>query len=209
MNEYTQFRTADMPETLDELNDTERYHECPNCHGVHHAVGCPVGHEEQFAPAPEPAAGHTPTPERICKCGHVESQHGEEDYSECAVHKCKCPRFRSAPKLASHSPLPWAWLPNEGQFIVDAKGNIVGEIPCQGCNPNDGRLIVETVNNLEHQREVIAGLVAGLTEIYNALPVTSTPEEFLKGHGNWGLTEQEHDIARFAAIALAAAAKES
>lgn len=55
----------------------------------------------------------------------------------------------------THSPLPWRWLPEEGQFIVDAKGNTVGEIPCQGCNPVDGAFIVTAVN--EHA-ELIAAL---------------------------------------------------
>ena len=45
-----------------------------------------------------------------------------------------------------HSLLPWAWLPDEGQFVVDAKQNIVAEIPCQGCNPHDGAFIVRAAN---------------------------------------------------------------
>lgn len=33
-------------------------------------------------------------------------------------------------------------------------------------------------------------------ELYAALPVTASPEEFLQGHGNWGLTEPEHKLAK-------------
>lgn len=54
-----------------------------------------------------------------------------------------------------HSPLPWQWLPDEGQFIVDAKGNIVAEIPCQGCNPIDGEFLVTAVNERERLRELV------------------------------------------------------
>jgi hypothetical protein len=50
---------------------------------------------------------------------------------------------------AEHSLLPWTWLPDDGQFIVDAKGNTVGEIPCQGCNPADGEFMVTAVNSYE------------------------------------------------------------
>lgn len=31
--------------------------------------------------------------------------------------------------------------------------------------------------------------------LYDALPVTATPSEFLCGHGNWGLTEAESKLA--------------
>lgn len=59
-----------------------------------------------------------------------------------------------------HGPLPWQWLPDEGQFIVDAKGNIVAEIPCQGCNPIDGEFLVTAVNERERLREALRRLVA-------------------------------------------------
>lgn len=64
-----------------------------------------------------------------------------------------------------HSRLPWRWLANKGQFIVDVQGNIVAEIPCQGCNPKDGEFIVEAVNQhaaLVEQRSV---LIEALREI--------------------------------------------
>ena len=60
-----------------------------------------------------------------------------------------------------HSPLPWAWLSDEGQFIVDAKRNIVAEVPCQGCNPTDGALLVHRVNRWDE-------LVEALREILNS-----------------------------------------
>ncbi len=41
-----------------------------------------------------------------------------------------------------------------------------------------------------------------IQRIYDALPVTATPEEFIAGHGNWGLTESEYTIAMIAADAL-------
>lgn len=43
---------------------------------------------------------------------------------------------------------PWRWLPAEGNFIVDANGMIVAEVPCQGVE-NDkeiGAAIVRAVN---------------------------------------------------------------
>ena len=44
--------------------------------------------------------------------------------------------------------LPWDYKRDDGQFIVDAKGNIVAEVPCQGVNPEYGVLIVAAVNGL-------------------------------------------------------------
>lgn len=34
-----------------------------------------------------------------------------------------------------------------------------------------------------------------LLKLYYSLPVTVSPEEFLAGHGNWGLTEKEFKLA--------------
>ena len=45
--------------------------------------------------------------------------------------------------------LPLTFLPDEGNFIVDARGNIAAEIPCQGVE-NDkelGTYIVHAANN--------------------------------------------------------------
>ena len=50
---------------------------------------------------------------------------------------------------------PWKWLPNEGQFIVDANHQIVAEIPCQGANPADGPLIAAAPELLEALRELL------------------------------------------------------
>lgn len=46
------------------------------------------------------------------------------------------------------TPLPWEWLPDEGQFIVTPEPHraIVAEIPCQGANTQDGAYIVHTAN---------------------------------------------------------------
>ncbi len=44
---------------------------------------------------------------------------------------------------------PWRYLRDEGQFIVADKDRIVAEIPCQGCNPEDGELIVRAVNSFD------------------------------------------------------------
>lgn len=30
---------------------------------------------------------------------------------------------------------------------------------------------------------------------YVALPTTASPQDFLKGHGNWGLTESQNEMA--------------
>ena len=42
--------------------------------------------------------------------------------------------------------LPWEWLPDEGQFIVNAKRDIVAEVPCQGCEAQDGAYLVHAAN---------------------------------------------------------------
>lgn len=34
-----------------------------------------------------------------------------------------------------------------------------------------------------------------LLKMYYSLPVTVTPREFLNGHGNWGLTQKEYNLA--------------
>jgi hypothetical protein len=48
---------------------------------------------------------------------------------------------REAMNMSQHTPGKWEWQPNDGQFIVDAHGNIVAEIPCTKGNPADGPLI--------------------------------------------------------------------
>jgi len=68
---------------------------------------------------------------------------------------------RDIEAFKSSSARPWKWLPNEGQFIVDADDNIVAEIPCQGCNPIDGTLIVNAVNDREQ-------LLARISELEGA-----------------------------------------
>jgi len=56
-----------------------------------------------------------------------------------------------------------------------------------------------TQENVEFTMRHIANLLKpegeSLLDRYNALPVTSTPAEFLAGIGNWGLTEEEHKLA--------------
>jgi len=54
-------------------------------------------------------------------------------------------------------------LPNEGQFIVGPDYQIVAEVPCQGANPADGKLIVEAVNShadLLREREALREALA-------------------------------------------------
>jgi len=55
-------------------------------------------------------------------------------------------------------------LPREGQFIVDANMNIVAEIPCQGANPADGKLIVTAVN----ERDALLAEVRAATERFES-----------------------------------------
>ncbi len=45
-------------------------------------------------------------------------------------------------------------------------------------------------------------LLDALQRIYAALPVTASPQEFIDGGGNWGLTESEHTVALIAADVL-------
>ena len=49
-------------------------------------------------------------------------------------------------KPAPESLLPFKWLPDEGQFIVDATEHIVGEVPCQGCPAENGAYFVHAAN---------------------------------------------------------------
>jgi hypothetical protein len=49
-------------------------------------------------------------------------------------------------RMKEPTPRPWAWLPNEGQLIVDKDRNIVAEVPCTSGNPADGAYIVTAVN---------------------------------------------------------------
>ena len=44
------------------------------------------------------------------------------------------------------TPLPYKYLRDEGQFIVDANQQIVAEIPCQGVPKNHGDYIVHSAN---------------------------------------------------------------
>lgn len=80
---------------------------------------------------------------------------------------------------AAPSPRPWQWLPNDGQFVVDASGNLVGEIPCQGCNPLDGELIVRAVNAHDALVAALSSVTRELDEIVN---VTSRAIDQCKGN---------------------------
>lgn len=46
------------------------------------------------------------------------------------------------------------------------------------------------------ERELNAAQKKSALKEYYALPVTESPEEFLKGYGNWGLTETEYKKAK-------------
>lgn len=82
-------------------------------------------------------------------------------------------------RLKEPTPRPWKWWPKEGQFIVDADRNIVAEIPCQGANPADGKLIVDAVNERD---AVIAGrdrlrAALGLAEAAMAASISYVPTD--------------------------------
>jgi hypothetical protein len=55
------------------------------------------------------------------------------------------------------TPGPWKWLPNAGQFVVAPGLKIVAEVPCQGCNPEDGAFIVACVNHVREQLAAAEG----------------------------------------------------
>ncbi len=54
-----------------------------------------------------------------------------------------------------------------------------------------GSLLMSNPRRKKRRRNPQAGKAELLAE-YNKLPVTATPEEFMEGHGNWGLTEAEY-----------------
>lgn len=50
-----------------------------------------------------------------------------------------------------HTPstqLPWEWLPDDGQFIAtpEPERKIIAEVPCQGCEAQDGAYVVHAAN---------------------------------------------------------------
>lgn len=49
-------------------------------------------------------------------------------------------------KMSAHTPTPWHWRPELGNYIVDDDGNAVAEIDCCKGNPADGPFIVEAAN---------------------------------------------------------------
>jgi len=63
-------------------------------------------------------------------------------------------------RMKEPTPRPWAWLPNEGQFIIDKDRNIVAEVPCTSGNPADGALIVTAVNERDQLLAEVAELRA-------------------------------------------------
>jgi hypothetical protein len=53
----------------------------------------------------------------------------------------------------------------------------------------------------KHEPDIACMTKAEARAAYKKLPTTATPKEFLGGHGNWGLTEKEHeDATRLARI---------
>jgi hypothetical protein len=47
----------------------------------------------------------------------------------------------------------------------------------------------------KHEPDISCMTKAEARAAYKKLPTTTTPKEFLAGHGNWGLTEKEHEDA--------------
>lgn len=47
----------------------------------------------------------------------------------------------------------------------------------------------------KHEPDISRMTKAEARAAYKKLPTTTAPKEFLGGHGNWGLTEKEHEDA--------------
>ena len=65
-------------------------------------------------------------------------------------------------KHAPATPLPFKYLPDEGQFIVDANGQIVAEVPCQGVPPEHGEYLTHAANAYQRLVERVNRLEAVL-----------------------------------------------
>jgi hypothetical protein len=71
--------------------------------------------------------------------------------------------------MSPETKLPWKWLPDEGQFIVqDETMKIVAEVPCQGCEAADGAYLVHAAN--EYPK-----LVAALRKINDTIYSVGAP----------------------------------
>ena len=68
------------------------------------------------------------------------------------------------------TPLPYRYLRDEGQFIVDANGNIVAEIPCQGVSPEHGDYLTAACNAYPKLIEDRARLVEALQNLATGVP---------------------------------------
>ena len=75
------------------------------------------------------------------------------------------------------TPLPWTWLPDEGQFIVSHKRDIVAEVPCQGAEPQDGAYIVHACNEHPRLERERAKLVEALRSTLGALEESAQREQ--------------------------------
>lgn len=94
------------------------------------------------------------------------------------------------------TPRPWEYLRDEGQFIVDARGEIVAEIPCQGCDPDAGELIVRAVNSMAGYEAAIKAL-RDLDEYYCASgPLWVAARAALAALANATQVEKENDNGR-------------
>ena len=75
-------------------------------------------------------------------------------------------------KHAPATPLPLKFLPDEGNFIINADGAIVGEIPCQGVE-NDKQIGAYIV----HAANAYPRLVASMKRCIAGMPHSAPQEE--------------------------------
>jgi hypothetical protein len=84
------------------------------------------------------------------------------------------------------TPLPWEWLPNEGQFIVTPEPTraIIAEIPCQGAQAQDGAYLVHAANSYPRLVEALRELLLDCE--VDLLPTDKHPARaLLKELGEW------------------------
>lgn len=80
------------------------------------------------------------------------------------------------------TPLPLTFLPNDGNFIVDARGHIAAEIPCQGVDDDKalGEYLAHCVNAHHQLVEAFADIVRDQLKTVNLQHMAPGPRARLE-----------------------------